>query len=276
MKLFQKINVVLLLAAVLFRGNIYSFSDTSSSSESGYYNFVRQDYFGLNDEYETPFFVFKGKTPGPVMILDGGIHGDEIASYMACDSIVKYIKLTKGTLIVIPRTNIIACRQNTRQVNFDFNHAFPGDITSDTYEYRLAYEFMWLVDSVKPDLIINLHEARTKWSPQALTDPEKAYGQIVISCLQPFEELLVRSVDNMNKNIPAGDFTFHTHYYSFREYSSLDNFVTKFKIKSYTVETYRGFNIEDRVKLQLIAAIQFMKEIGLEFSINEDLIKFSY
>ncbi len=258
-----------LLIFVLLQGTVFSYGDSSSYSTAGYYNFVRQDYFGLNDEYETPYFVFKGKKPGPVMILDGGIHGDEIASYMACDSIVKYISLKTGTLIVIPRTNIKACIQNTREVNFDFNHAFPGDLTSETYEYRLAYEFMWLVDSVKPDIIINLHEARTKWTPKALTDPEKAYGQIVISCIQPFEELLVRSVDNMNKKIPAGDFTFHTHYYSYREYSSLDNFVSKFNIKSYTVETYRGFAIEDRVKLQMIAALQFMEEIGLEFEFPE-------
>jgi hypothetical protein len=231
------------------------------------------DFFGLNDEYETPFFIFQGKKSGPVMILDGGIHGDEIASYMACDSIVKYIKLKKGTLIVIPRTNILACKQNTREVNFDFNHAFPGDLQSDTYEYRLAYEFMWLVDSVKPDLIINLHEAHTKWSVKALSDPDKAYGQIVISCIQPFEDLLLRSVDNMNKKIPAGDFQYHPHYYSFHEYSSLDNFVSKFNITSYTVESYRGFDIDNRVKLQLIAALTFMEEIGLEFDYPE--VKFN-
>jgi hypothetical protein len=256
----------LFLTLLFLQQLIFASSDTSSYSETSQYTFIKQDYLGLNDEYETPYFVFKGSKPGPVMILDGGIHGDEIASYMACDSIVKYIVLHSGTLIVIPRTNIIACKQNTRQVNFDFNHAFPGDLKADLYEYRLAYEFMWLVDSVKPDLIINLHEARTKWTPKALTDPDKAYGQIVISCLQPFEELLLRTVDNMNKKIPAGDFQFHPHYYSIREYSSLDNFVLKFNIKSYTVETWRGFNINDRIKLQLIAALQFMEELGIEFS----------
>lgn len=271
----RKVKFVLFLLifsrSVLFSS---SFIDTTSGSESGQYTFVRQDYFGLYTDYETPFYVFKGAKTGPVMILDGGIHGDEIASYMACDSIVKYINLFSGTLIVIPRTNIQACKQNTREVNFDFNHAFPGDLKADLYEYQLAYEFMWLVDSVKPDLIINLHEARTKWSPKALTDPDKAYGQIVISCLQPFEELLVRSVDNMNKKIPAGDYQYHTHYYSVREYSSLDNFVLKFGIKSYTVESFRGFNIDERVKLQLIAALQFMEEIGLEFSFPPGLISF--
>lgn len=270
---FKKI-ILSALFIITWSGNVFAYSDTSSNNVPGQYTYIRQDYFGLNDEYETPYFIFKGKKPGPVMMLDGGIHGDEIASYMACDSIVKYLNLYSGTLIVIPRTNIKACQQNTRQVNFDFNHAFPGDITAELFEYRLAYEFMWMVDSVKPDLIINLHEARTKWSPKALTDPEKAYGQIVISCLQPFEELLVRSVDNMNKRIPEGDYQFHTHYYSYRDHSSLDNFVSKFNIKSYTVETYRGFDIDARVKLQLIAALQFMEEIGLEFSFPAHLTAF--
>jgi hypothetical protein len=241
------------------------FSGDTSGYSGGLYNFAKLDYFGQHDEHETPYFIFMGEKPGPVMILDGGIHGDEIASYMACDSIVKYLNLLKGTLVVIPKTNIKACNINQRLVNIDFNHAFPGDLTSDTYEFRLAYEFMWLVDSLKPDLIINLHEAWTKWSPEAMTDPDKAYGQIVISCVKPFEDLLVRSVDNMNKKIPEGDFRYHTHYYNVHEYSSLDNFVLKFGIKSYTVETYRGFAIEDRVKLQLVAALQFMEEIGLKF-----------
>jgi hypothetical protein len=227
------------------------------------------DYFGENDEYETPYFVFKGRKDGPVMMLDGGIHGDEVAGYMACDSIVKYIKLKKGTLIVIPKTNIKACNQNTRYINLDFNHAFPGDLQSDTYEYRLAYEFMWLVDSVKPDIIINLHEAHNKWSEKAKFDSEGAYGQIIISCIQPFEQLMLNSIDAMNKKIPPGDYQFHPHYYSFREWSSLDNFVSKFSITSYTVETYRGFSIEDRIKLQLTAVLTFMDEAGIEYYFPE-------
>ncbi len=206
------------------------------------------------------------------MILDGGIHGDEIASFIACDSIVKFIKILNGTLIVIPRTNIQACKNNARSMNFDFNHAFPGDLKSEQYEYRLAYEFMWLVDSVKPDLIINLHEAYTKWSPKALTDPNKAYGQIIISCLQPFEELMLRTITNVNQIIPTGDLQLHSHYYSVREYSSLDNFVIKFGIKSYTLETWRGFEIDERVKVQIVTALQFMNELGIEYEYPE--IKF--
>src|SRR5258706_14932317 len=94
------------------------------------YHIIKQDYLGLNDEYENPYYILVGKQKGPVMILDGGIHGDEIAAYMCCDFILHYINLLSGTLIIIPRVNIKACTQNVREINIDFNHAFPGDLKS--------------------------------------------------------------------------------------------------------------------------------------------------
>lgn len=228
---------------------------------------------GENDEYETPYFALIGEKTVPTILVHGGMHGDEIASYMACDEIIKNINLLEGTLIIIPRLNIKACDMNVRAMNIDLNHTFPGDQTSDIYEFRLAHEFMWLVDSIKPDLIINLHEARNKYNPKYENDSESAYGQIAITCINPIEEFLKTTIANLNTKIPSGDFQFHPHFYSFRNYSSLDNFVAKFQIKSYTIETYRGFNIQDRVKLQILAVLQFMTEIGIKYEYPE--VKFN-
>lgn len=267
------LRVILSISILLFLSVSLSAKTGKDSVNTEHsYHLLKQDFLGLNDEYETPYFVLVGKQKGPVMILDGGIHGDEIAAYMCCDSILRYINVLSGTLIIIPRVNIKACTQNVREINMDFNHAFPGDLKSDTYEYRLAYEFMWLVDSVKPDLIINLHEAHTKYNANSKFDSDMAYGQIVISCLQPFEQFMLTAVDDMNVKITNSELKFHPHYYSFREYSSLDNFVSKFKISSYTIETWRGFNIEDRVKAQVIASLQFMSELGIKYEYPE--IKF--
>jgi predicted deacylase len=237
----------------------------SGTSQQKYYHLIKQFTMGYNDVYETPYYALIGKKDTPKMLVHGGMHGDEIAGYMVCDSIIRKINILEGTLIIIPRLNIQACKQDTRQINIDLNHAFPGDITSDIYEFRLAHEFMWIVDSVKPDIIINLHEALTKYNPMAANDSEKAFGQVLITCVKPYESILENAYNNMNAKIPRDDFKFHVHFYAFREYSSLDNFVAKFDIKSYTVETYRGFNIADRVKLQEIAVIQFMQEAGLKF-----------
>lgn len=240
-----------------------------SQAQEKFYHQLKQDLIGQNDIYETPYYVLIGKTENPKMVLHGGIHGDEIAAYMACDTILKYINLLEGTLMIIPRVNIIACRQNTRYINMDLNHAFPGDIQSDIYEYRLAHEFMWLVDSLKPDLIINLHEALTKYDPRFQDDSEKAYGQIIITNTKPYENILENALNNMNDKIISLDYKFHVHYYGFRSYSSMDNFISKFNVLSYTIETYRGFSVEDRVKLQVIASLQFMQEIGLKFEYPE-------
>jgi hypothetical protein len=247
-------------------------SDTGSAPEK-FYSLIKEAIIGYNDVYETPFYTIIGKTEHPKILIDGGMHGDEVASYMACDSIIRNINILEGTLIIIPRLNILACQQNRRYINMDLNHAFPGNIGADTYEFRLAYELMYNVDSIKPDIIINLHEAFNRYDSEYKNDSDKAFGQIVITCIKPFEDLFLNTVYDMNMNIPFEDYKFNPHYYSYREYSSMDNFVSKFDIKSYTVETYRGFKLEDRVKLQQIAVLQFMKAIGMKFEYPE--IKFN-
>lgn len=261
----KKVSYILLFIFLLTSTAFAGGADSNTYSSGKETQSVSQAIFGLNEEYETPYYILHGKKTAPVMLIHGGMHGDEIASYMACDEILKNITILEGTLVIIPRLNKKACDMNTRYINVDLNHAFPGDMASDVYEYRLAYEMMYLVDSLKPDLIINLHEALTKYDTEAATNSEKAYGQIVITCIQPFQDMLVEAVDHMNEKITASDQKFHSHYYSFREWSSLDNFVSKFDIKSYTVETYRGFNIDTRVKLQQIAVLQFMKDLGIKY-----------
>jgi predicted deacylase len=265
-KRIQLLTLFLLLANIpLFAGNkIPSAKDTTRTDEK-FYHLIKEYTIGYNDVYQTPYFILRGKTEHPKMLVHGGMHGDEVAGYMACDTIIKNINLLEGTLIIIPKLNVQACNMNRRYVNIDLNHCFPGDIGSDVYEYRLAYELMWLVDSIKPDLIINLHEAMNKYDTEFQNDSMNAYGQIIITCIKPYESLLENSLNNIHDLIPKFDYRFHVHYYTYSEHSSMDNFITKFHINSYTVETYRGFPLEDRIKLQQIAVLQFMKELGLKY-----------
>jgi predicted deacylase len=248
-----------------FAGNIVHTGKDSSDTPEKFYHLIKEYALGYNDVYQTPYFVLRGKTESPKMLVHGGMHGDEVAGYMACDTLIKNINLLEGTLIIIPKLNILACNQDRRYINIDLNHAFPGDISSDIYEYRLAYEMMWLVDSIKPDLVINLHEAMNKYDTEFQNDSMNAYGQIIITCIKPYESMLENALNGMNALIPRFDYNFHVHYYMYSEHSSMDNFITKFGIKSYTIETYRGFPVEDRVKLQVIAVLQFMKALGMKY-----------
>lgn len=264
-KVFYFVFLVFISQALVIAGNRYHNTGDTTKTDEKYYHLIKEYTLGYHDVYETPYYVLLGKKESPKMLVHGGMHGDEVAGYMACDTIIRNINLLEGTLIIIPKLNIQACNMNRRYINMDLNHAFPGDIGSDIYEYRLAYELMWLVDSIQPDLIINLHEAMNKYDTEFQNDSMNAYGQIIITNTKPYGALLENSFNSINDLIPRMDYRFHVHYYMYSEHSSMDNFISKLHTNSYTIETYRGFPIGDRVKLQQIAVLSFVKELGMKF-----------
>lgn len=231
-------------------------------------------YLSESDVCKTPYYILKGKTELPIIIIDGGIHGDEVAAYMACDTLLKYLKVDTGTVVIIPRLNILACNAVKRGLKNDFNRVFPGDKNSADYEYRLAYEFMKLVDSLKPEVVINHHEARNKFDREEYkVNPDKAFGQVLITCITPNEDLITKALNNLNEKIKKPEYLYNIQYYPLQQNHSLDNIVSKLKIKSYTVETYRGFNLVDRIKMHLLADQAFFEEIGIKYKFTEIILK---
>ncbi|MCX6159177.1 MAG: succinylglutamate desuccinylase/aspartoacylase family protein [Ignavibacteriae bacterium] len=221
---------------------------------------------GKDIYYQTPYYVFKGKETNPVVIIDGGIHGDEISGYMSCDTLAKYLKVSKGTVYIIPRLNINACKEIKRGLKNDFNRSFPGDKNAVDYEFRLAYDFMNFVDSLKPVCVINNHEARTKYDANEYRkNPDKAFGQVLITCISPSDELLIKSLANLNSRIKENEFLFNIQYYPIQPNHSLDNIEAKLNTKSYTVETYRGYKLEERIKMHIMADLSFLEESGIKF-----------
>jgi predicted deacylase len=77
--------------------------------------------------------VFRGKAPGPVILLLGGLHGDEINGVeIIRKSIAQglYSNLSKGTIIAIPIFNVYGFINFSRDVpdGKDVNRSFPGSL----------------------------------------------------------------------------------------------------------------------------------------------------
>jgi predicted deacylase len=75
--------------------------------------------------------IYRGKKPGPVILLQAGVHGDEINGIetlrrMISDGTFKSIQ--KGTVIVIPLLNVFGFINFSREVpdGKDINRSFPG------------------------------------------------------------------------------------------------------------------------------------------------------
>ncbi len=77
--------------------------------------------------------VIRAKKEGPVVLLSGGLHGDEINGIEIVRRLISNnnLNLTAGTIIAIPLMNVYGFIQNVRGVpdGKDINRSFPGTKT---------------------------------------------------------------------------------------------------------------------------------------------------
>lgn len=94
---------------------------------------------------EVPVIVERAKVDGPVLLLVGGIHGDEINGVEVVRQLVakKINKPKVGTVICIPVLNIFGFLSKSRYLpdGKDLNRSFPGSKTGSLAS-RFAYHLM--------------------------------------------------------------------------------------------------------------------------------------
>jgi len=114
----------------------------------------------LGDGWQTPYYIREAAVAGPVVMVFGGVHGDEAAGAAAANDI-RHWEVTRGTLIVVPAAAPQALAAKTRSIpnEGDLNRNFPGAgepvgaTTGPTAAAR--WEF---VRQKSPDWFLDLHE----------------------------------------------------------------------------------------------------------------------
>jgi predicted deacylase len=111
--------------------------------------------------WETVLYIISSPKAGPVVMVIGGIHGDEPAGYLAADSIATW-SVDRGTLLVLPRANVPAIADRKRNVpgGTDLNRAFPGNRNSENQTEKLAAAIFEIIQEHEPHWVIDLHEAQ--------------------------------------------------------------------------------------------------------------------
>lgn len=230
-------------------------------------HFIIDATIGEGTEYETPYYILRSDKEYPKILIDAGIHGDEIAGIYACDSVMKYINVLEGTVGFVPKVNRKAFEQNVRGVGIDLNQVFPGNPASEMYEERLAFDFMEFVQDFKPDYVINLHEAWTKFDERLYKkQKDKSFGQTLITNNENFPEFLLLAKIGMNLHIEDEEHHFRIQYFPYKPNHSMDNIIEKLHIPSYTVETLRTLPLDKRINYQIHAIISFLEQAGIKFT----------
>lgn len=79
---------------------------------------------------DLPVFIRRGREDGPVVLISGGVHGDEINGIVAVRRMLEdnLIQPLRGTVILMPLVNVYGFLSNSRTFpdGRDLNRSFPG------------------------------------------------------------------------------------------------------------------------------------------------------
>ena len=94
---------------------------------------------------DIPIYVFNSKKPGPTILVQAGLHGDEINGIEIVRRMLaeKRFNVEKGAIIAVPILNIFGFIHFSRDVpdGKDVNRSFPGT-KSGSMASRIAYHYV--------------------------------------------------------------------------------------------------------------------------------------
>lgn len=240
---------------------------------------VKEVFFtGTNHELEV--YKIYGRHDGPTMLIIGGIQGDEPGGFLSADSYAD-IKLEKGNLIVIPRTNFYSVMLFNREVKgVDMNRLFDkapndwqGDIVNKIKEYMK-----------ESDIFLNLHDGWGYHYPEYISwhkSPDR-FGYSVIVDEEEYTcdngktlklgEMAKKAMDAANAKIPDDDPK--KHYFNTETSKSNSRFKSMKKsatwyavadlcIPAFGIEGSKNMELNKNVLYHNYVINEFMKNAGI-------------
>lgn len=269
----RNLRVLAFLVIILFSFIDYSFAVIRPSTEKEVF------FKGTNHELEV--YKIYGRQDGPTMLIIGGIQGDEPGGFLSADSYTE-IKLEKGNLIVIPRTNFYSIMLFNREVKgVDMNRLFEqapddwqGDIVNKIKEYMK-----------ESDMFLNLHDGWGYHYPEHINwhkSPDR-FGYSVIVDEEEYTckdgrvlklgEMARKAMDAANAKIPDDDPK--KHYFNTETSKSNTRFkgmrksatwyaVADLCIPAFGIEGSKNMKLDKNVLYHNYVINEFMKNLGIE------------
>jgi predicted deacylase len=157
-------------------------------------------------EWENPYYLVDSSVEGPTLLITGGLHGNEPASYRAAEQI-RHWPIRRGKLLVVPRVNTPGLRQNTRwlpgeaEATRNANRNFPksgGPNEARSVPVKALWEF---IREQKPDWVVDLHEG----FDFHVVNPKSDGSSIVYFDTSEMQELAAKIHHDVNATIDDPD-----------------------------------------------------------------------
>jgi len=161
----------------------------------------RSDVIAKGSVWETQYHLVDSKRPGPVVMIFGGIHGNEPAGARAAEQI-RHWTINRGKLIVVPQANRPALQSRTRRMpslpkdRSDLNRNFPK-ANGDGPKCTLSNVLWTLVRSHRPDWLLDLHEG----SDFTQINKESVGSSIIVPRSSEAKNKACRMLEALNETI---------------------------------------------------------------------------
>jgi uncharacterized protein len=164
---------------------------------------------------DLPIFIRSSKNEGPVILISGGVHGDEINGVVTAkkflEEIDKGLELLKGTLVIIPLVNIYGFLSNSRTFpdGRDLNRSFPGNkrgSLASRIAYILSSEIIPQIDygidfHTGGRMLSNHPQVRVDFKDKMAFELAKAFGTHFVVNSKHIEKSFRKTAFNSRKHL---------------------------------------------------------------------------
>ena len=123
--------------------------------------------------------------PSPVIVVVGGVHGNEFAGVLAARHVRRHWRPATGRIVVVERANVNGVERGSRiipnvAIHKDLNRNFPDDLEQAPHG-ETATALWNLIKLLKPDVFVDLHEGWGVYNQLKDNPHEKLVGNKAFS-----------------------------------------------------------------------------------------------
>lgn len=209
-------------------------------------------------DMENEVVVLQGEEDGPNVYIVAGLHGDEIAGWMAGD-LLKKASIKGGSLYILSPANPWGASSDPRSRYVtgeeDLNRAFPG-AQDGTAAERAAQAIYSDIQRVKPVIVLDLHEARYNMEQR-----DYLGSSLIFTSLDHMSQMCMDLLQATEMGELCSE---RFNFFSPGPEGSINRTVTQqLDTPVLTVETYRGYSLERRIGDQLAIVEYVLTYYGL-------------
>ncbi|MDR2573133.1 MAG: deacylase [Desulfovibrio sp.] len=222
----------------------------------------------------------------PVVLVVGGIQGDEPGGFSAATLVATRYTVENGAIWVVPNLNFPSIIMRSRGINGDMNRKFAALDMRDP-DFSTVRRIQDLIRHPRVGLVLNLHDGSgyyrerkinalcnpSRWGQSVIIDQERLASDVFMGDLgrearrvaEDVNKRLIHKMDKLhvrNTNTASGD----------REMEkSLSYYAVRHGKAAFGLEASKEFPVELRTYYHLCMVESLLRQAGIRFSRNFDL-----